>query len=249
MVGELDDEHVLVTGGGSGIGAAVARCAAADGASVTVLDRDGDAAAVAVGRLPLGSHGAVEADVTERAAVRAAVDRAVGERGRVTRLVAGAGVAEPGGLADLDERMVRRALDVNVAGAIWAAQAVVAGMRAAGDGVIVLLGSIAAEVGGGLFGGVQYASSKAALLGLGRGLSRELTPEGIRVSTVVPGPTDTPILAPMDAADRERLAGTVPMGRLARPEEVADAVCWLLGPRATFVSGAVVDVSGGMHRR
>lgn len=240
---ELDGQTVLVTGGASGIGRATCARAARRGARVLVLDVDAAAAADTVRSLDGEGHAHATADVTDLAQVRAAVS-ALTEGATPTALVVSAGIAQPRTIDEVTPSDLERTFRVNVFGAVYSVQAALPGLRASG-GAIVLLSSVAAQIGGGLFGGPHYAASKAALLGLSRSLARELAP-GIRVNAVAPGPTDTPILAELSDEDRRRVAERSLLGRIAKPEEIAEAVLWLLGPDSTHVTGETLSVSGGM---
>jgi NAD(P)-dependent dehydrogenase (short-subunit alcohol dehydrogenase family) len=240
---DLDGQVILVTGGGSGIGRATCTQAARRGARVLALDLDGDAAAGTVGALDGDGHAHVAADVTDPAQVSAAV-AAITDEARPTALVVSAGIAQPRTIDQVSPSDLELTFGVNVFGAVYSIQEVLPALRASG-GAIVLLSSVAAQVGGGLFGGPHYAASKAALLGLSRSLARELAPS-IRVNAVAPGPTDTPIIAELGDEGRRRAAERSLLGRIAQPEEVADAVLWLLGPQSTHVTGQTLNVSGGM---
>lgn len=242
---DLDGQVVLVTGGASGIGRAVCARAARRGARVQIIDLDVDAAANVVGSLEGGGHAHAAADVTSPTQVRAAVTALAG-RASPSALVVSAGIAQPRTIEEVTPSDLEETFACNVFGAVYAIQAALPNLRAAPDGAaIVLLSSVAAQMGGGLFGGPHYAASKAALLGLSRSLARELAPH-TRVNAVAPGPTDTPILAELSEADRRRIAERSLLRRIARPEEVADAVLWLLGPQSAHVTGQTLSVSGGM---
>lgn len=240
---DLDGQAVLVTGGASGIGRATCARAASSGARVLVLDVDADAAADTVRSLDGDGHAHAAADVRDPAQVRAAV-AALTQEASPTALVVSAGIAQPRTIDQVTPSDLEWTFGVNVFGAVYSIQAALPGLRASG-GAIVLLSSVAAQMGGGLFGGPHYAASKAALLGLSRSLARELAPS-IRVNAVAPGPTDTPIIAELGDEDRRRVAERSLLGRIAKPEEIAEAVLWLLGPNSTHVTGETLSVSGGM---
>jgi NAD(P)-dependent dehydrogenase (short-subunit alcohol dehydrogenase family) len=224
---------LLITGGGSGIGLATARRAAETGTDVGVLDLD-------VSAWP--GFG-VEADIADPGAVRAAADAVAERLGPVTALVTCAGVVERAALRDTDPDRLRHVFDVNVFGTVYAMQAVVDSMRAAGGGQIVTVSSVAAHRGGGLLGGAAYAASKAGVIGLTRAAARELAPDGIRVNSVAPGPVATPVLG----ESAGRFAEATLLRRVARPEEIADAVLFLLGPGSADITGETLNVNGGAH--
>lgn len=244
LSGDLSDQVVLVTGGGSGIGRATCVLAAGRGARVLVLDVDAGSASSTVDALDGEGHAHAAADVTDPTEVQAAIGQLV-ERTGLTALVVSAGIAQPRTIADLTPSDLASTFGCNVFGAVYSAQAALPALRAASTGSIVLLSSVAAQIGGGLFGGPHYAASKAALIGLGRSLARELAP-AIRVNTVAPGPTDTPIIAELDAEDRQRVAEGSLLQRIAEPRDVAEAVLWLVSRGSVHVTGHTLNVNGGM---
>ena len=230
---------LLVTGGSRGIGAAVARLAMDAGWTVCITYRSDAAAAEAV-----GAARAVRADVAVEADVVGAFDAAC-ELGPLTGFVANAGIVAPKARVDeLTVERVERMLAVNVLGAIVGCREAVRRMstRHGGTGgAIVLVGSAASRLGGsGEY--VDYAASKGAIDTLGLGLAREVAEEGVRVNVVRPGFIDTSIHQP---GRLERVVPAVPMRRAGAPDEVAEAILWLLSDAASYTSGALLDVSGG----
>ncbi len=244
--------HILVTGGSRGIGAAVCRLAGAHGWSVTLSYRsDAEAAtrvvadvAEAGGRAKAVRADAADGDDTER--LFAAALTAFGP---LSGVVANAGIAPRAArLADRTPDELRRVVEVNTVGVMITAGAAIRAMsteRGGAGGSLVLVSSAAARLGSpGEF--VDYAASKGAIDTLTIGLSREVAREGIRVNAVRPGVTDTDIHASMGAPDRSaQLGKTTPMGRDGRPEEIGEAILWLLTPAASYVAGAIIDVTGG----
>lgn len=238
----------IVTGGSRGIGAAVCRLLGARGWNVAVNYRSGRAEAEAVARAvgDAGGRGLpVEADTGDRDAVRRMFETVDREFGPLTALVNNAGIHGPRGRLDaLQPAEVRQVLAVNVEGCIWCAQEAVTRMstRHGGKGGAIVNVSSGSAYIGNPGDGVLYALSKGALNSLTIGLSQEVAGEGIRVNGVLPGITETDMPGPERA---QRVGAGVPMGRAARPEEIAEAVIWLLSDAASYVAGAQLRVGGG----
>jgi NAD(P)-dependent dehydrogenase (short-subunit alcohol dehydrogenase family) len=243
MAGEFDGLVAAVTGGASGIGAAIARRLMADGARVAVLDRD-------VSDPPEGAL-AVQADVTDDASVRAAIDRVLREWDRLDVLVNNAGIGAQGTVADNPDDEWHRVLDVNLLGMVRATRAALPALRRSPSAAIVNTGSIAATAG--IPQRAVYSASKGAVHALTRAMAADHLGEGIRVCAVAPGTADTPwvgrLLERADdpAAERAALEARQPHGRLVSADEVADAVAYLANPRSTSTTGIVLAVDGGMQ--
>jgi 3-hydroxybutyrate dehydrogenase len=248
----LRDRHALVTGGGRGIGRAIAEALVDAGATVTVLGRDKAMLERAVAER--AAHGAVIADVTDRASVSTGFRQARESRGEIDLLIANAGAAESAPFAKSDERLFRRMLDVNLMGVVHTAQAVLGHMMERGFGRIVAIASTAGLKGYPYVS--AYCAAKHAVVGLVRSLALETATTSVTVNAVCPGFTDTDLVG--ESLDRivaktgrsrdEALAELVrhnPQKRLIAPNEVADAVLWLCGEGAGSVTGQAIAVAGG----
>ncbi|MGD6740944.1 SDR family NAD(P)-dependent oxidoreductase [Streptomyces sp. BH106] len=233
----------LVTGGASGIGRATAELLAARGADVAVLDRD-----ITDVEKPLRGYAA---DVTDDAAVRAAVAAATGDLGGLDVLVNNAGIGAQGTVADNDDAEWHRVLDVNVIGMVRVARAALPTLRDSEHAAIVNTCSIAATAG--LPQRALYAASKGAVLSLTLAMAADHIREGIRVNCVNPGTADTPwvgrLLDKADdpAAERAALEARQPTGRLVSAAEVAGAIAYLASPLSGATTGTSVAVDGGMQ--
>jgi NAD(P)-dependent dehydrogenase (short-subunit alcohol dehydrogenase family) len=251
MAGSLASHHALVTGGGRGIGRAIAAGLSRAGATVTVLGRNRSALddAVASG----DAHAVVVADVADRASVNVAIAEAAA-RQPIDILIANAGAADSAPFAKSDAAMFQRMFDVNVMGVVHAVQAVLPGMKARGSGRIVAIASTAGLKGYAYVS--AYSAAKHAVVGLVRSLALEVASSGITVNAVCPGFTDTDLVAAsidniMSKTGRSReqavaeLAKHNPQGKLVTPAEVADCVLWLCGDGASAVTGQAIAVAGG----
>jgi NAD(P)-dependent dehydrogenase (short-subunit alcohol dehydrogenase family) len=238
---------VIVTGGSRGIGAAICRLSAERGHQVVVNYTNDHAAAEAVAKETSGL--AVRANVAEEADVRALFE-AAGELGSLTGVVCNAAVTgnTPGRLDEQTVDAVRQVFDTNVVGVFLCNREAVRRMSTRygnSGGVIVNISSTAAHRGSpGEW--VHYAASKAAVETLTYGLALEVADEGIRVNAIAPGLVETDMHAAAGMPDRtRRLAPLIPMKRVGQPEEIAEGVVWLLSDAASFVTGAVLPISGG----
>jgi 2-keto-3-deoxy-L-fuconate dehydrogenase len=242
---ELQGLKALVTGGASGIGLAIARTFAAEGAAVVVLD----VAAQRPAALPPGV-GYVAADIRDDDAVRAAVGGAVESLGGLDILVNNAGIGAQGTVEDATDEEWQRVLDVNVVGTARVSRAAWPALRASAQAAVVNTASLVATAG--LPQRAVYSASKGAVLALTRAMAADGMPDGIRVNAVSPGTADTPWIgrlldsAPDPVAERAALEARQPHGRLVSPDEIAHAVLYLASPRAGSTTGAEITVDGGM---
>ena len=245
-------KSVLITGGGRGIGRATAIRAACEGWTIAVnyrIDREAADTTLAAIRDMGGQAVTVPGDVTSETDVASVFREASSAFGPLTGVVINAGIVAPSlRLVDMDAARLRRMFEVNVLGAyLTAREAARTLSRSAGGagGSIVLVSSAAARLGS-PFEYVDYAGSKAALDTLAIGLAKELAEDGVRVNSVRPGIIATDIHASGGQPDRaERLGSGVPMRRPGLPDEVAEAIVWLLSDAASYVTGSTLDVSGG----
>lgn len=247
----------VVTGAGSGIGAACARWLAATGDAVAVVDLDAAAASTVAGEIAAagGRALALPCDVADEGAVAAAAERAIAELGEPRVLVTSAGLVGPGDVGELPLASWERTLAVNLTGVFLWARALVPCFERAGGGAIVTVASTAALAG--VAGSAAYCASKGGVVALTRALAAELGPLGVRANTVCPGTVESPfslpgLLARGDgdlAAGRRATAEHYPVGRIGQPDDVAALVAFLAGDDAGFVTGSSFTVDGGLLGR
>ncbi len=226
---------VLVTGGNRGIGLAIAQAFVAQGDRVAVTHRGSTP--------PDGAYGVV-CDITDRAAVDAAFTSVEAELGPVEVLVANAGVTDDTLLMRMSEDQFTKVLDTNLTGAWRCAQRAATKMVRGRFGRMIFISSVV-----GLYGGpgqVNYAASKAGLVGMARSITRELGTRNVTANVVAPGFIETDMTAQLTEARRAEILKAIPAGRLAAPEEVAAVVTWLASDAAGYVNGAVIPVDGGL---
>lgn len=239
----LDGKKALVTGGSRGIGSAIAKRLAADGAEVAITYAGNKVAAdatVAAIEQAGGKAVAIQANAADDASQRAGIAAAVAALGRIDILVHNAGVAEFATVDQDTDESFERQFDVNVRGLHVGTRAALAHIPDGGR--IILIGSIAGE--GAAFPGIAtYGATKAAVAGLGRGWAKDLAARRILVNVIQPGPIATDMAPGGDVGDM--LKQSVPLGRFGEPEEIAGVASFLAGPDAAFITGATLNVDGG----
>jgi len=241
----LQDNVAIITGAGQGIGQATAVKFAQEGARVAACDIN---AASVEGTVALVTANGGQAigfvvDVTDKKTIAAMVEGVMAKWGRIDTLVNNAGIVEDAQFKKMTEDQFDRVIDVNLKGVYNCTKAVVDIMLAQNSGCILNASSIVGIYGN--FGQTNYAATKFGVIGMVKTWARELGRKGIRANAVCPGFIETPILAKMPAKIVQMMAERVPMGRLGRPDEIAATYAWLASSEASYINGAVIEVSGG----
>jgi 3-oxoacyl-[acyl-carrier protein] reductase len=236
----------IITGAAQGIGLATALKFAEEGSSVVVCDvkPDGVDAAAAMVRARGAAVLGIVANVTDRAALDAVAQQAQERFGRIDVLVNNAGITRDARLQKMTLEQFDSVIDVNLRGVFHATQAVLPMMLEQQSGVILNASSVVGIYGN--YGQTNYAASKFGVIGFTKTWARELGPKGIRVNAVAPGFVETPILASIPDKVMQQMREQVPLHRLGRPEEIANVYAFLASDEASYVNGAVIEVSGGM---
>ena len=246
---QLEGQVAVITGAASprGIGWATAKRFADEGARVVLLDLEAGAAQRAAALLG-PEHLGLACDVRDEAACQAVVGAVLDRLGRVDVLVNNAGVSQSQRLLDSTQQDYDLVMNTSVRGSFNMSRAVVPHMKAQRRGAIVCMGSVAAQRGGGILGGPHYSAAKGALQSLAKAMARELAPDGVRVNAVAPGMVDTDLLVgKIDDDGKRRVAEGVPLGRLASAQDIANACLFLASDQSAYITGLVLDVSGGLH--
>ena len=244
----LQDRVAVISGAATenGIGLATARLFAEHGAAVAILDlqrQDPAHVAAAIGK----AHRGYTCNVTKKDECEGIARRIIEDFGAVDILINNAGITQPIRIMDIKPENYDAVLDVSLRGMLYLSQAFIPHMISRGKGSIASTSSVSALTGGGFFGGPHYSAAKAGMLGLTKDMARELAPKGIRVNAVAPGMVDTDIRGDLMSQEIfNKILGTIPMGRIASPREIASVFLFLASDLSSFVTGATIDVNGGM---
>lgn len=249
MSGRLENQVVAITGGGAGIGLAIARAAIREGAKVALIDLDGGLAEKSAAELGSAACG-FGADVTDPAGISQAIGKAEQSVGSLTGLVNNAGIAGFGSVHEAEAAAWDRIMSVNVTGTFLASKAALPGMLERGKGAIVNFGSVAGLVG--IPTMAAYCAAKGAVVNLTRQMAADYSGKGVRVNAVCPGTVATTSMghqllgSDTSPEVQARRLAKYPLGRFGEPEDIAEAVIFLLSDQAAFVTGAAFAVDGGM---
>ena len=230
-----DSKVAFITGGNRGIGLAIAEKFKADGYQVVVSHRSGSA--------PAGIEG-VTMDVTDTESVNAAVSSIEAKYGKIDVLVANAGITKDGLVMRMSDADFDSVIDTNLNGAFRVARACTRGMMKQKSGRMIFIGSVVGMLGSA--GQVNYAATKSGLIGMARSFARELGSRGITANVVAPGFVETEMTAVLDEARKSEINAAVPLGRFCSAEEIAAVVAFLASDQASYISGAVIPVDGGL---
>jgi 3-oxoacyl-[acyl-carrier protein] reductase len=243
---ELEGRVALVTGGARGIGRAIALALAREGADVAICDIDLKGAEEVARRVrELGRRGlAFKADISQREEVRGMVQEILNHFGRVDILVNNAGIIKRGSFEEHSEEDWDRVIAVNLKGTFNCAKEVVPLMKERRYGKIINISSVVGKIGD-IASAPSYGASKGAINAFTKSLARELAPYGINVNAVAPHAIETEMSAEWSEERRRQIISQIPLRRLGRPEEVAEAVVFLASDRASFITGEILDVNGG----
>ncbi|PDT44775.1 short-chain dehydrogenase [Sinorhizobium fredii] len=248
----LKGKTAVISGAASkrGIGRATAELFASHGARVAILDLHADEAKAAAGDLPPVEHGAhigLRCDVADRASCTSASDEVLSAFGVANILINNAGITQPVKTLDISDADWQRIVAVNMTGVLNLSQVFIPNMRQNDGGSIACMSSVSAQRGGGIFGGPHYSAAKAGVLGLAKAMAREFGPDSIRVNCVTPGLIQTDITGDKLSAEmRADIVKGIPLSRLGDARDVANIYLFLASDLSAYVTGAVIDVNGGM---
>ena len=245
MSNELNGEIALVTGASRGIGAAIADLLASKGATVIgTATTESGAAAIGERLKPLGGHGRA-LDVTDGAAVEALVDAIAKEFGAVTILVNNAGITRDNLLMRMKDEDWNAIIDTNLSSIFRTSKAVMRGMMKARKGRIINIASVIGVTGNA--GQANYAAAKAGIIGFSKSMAREIGSRNITVNVVAPGFIETDMTRDLPEEAKAKMLADIALGRLGSPRDIAEAVAFLAGPAAAYITGETLHVNGGMH--
>ncbi len=248
MTDQLAGRTAFVTGAARGIGLAIADALVRRGAGVAMVDIDITTLESAAQSIGDGAF-AVKADVSQRGDVQRAIELTTEHFGGLDILVNNAGICPLSDFAHITEAEWDRVLAINLKGAFLCCQAALPHLRKSGRrGRIINIASVAGQMGG-VSIGVHYAASKAGLIGLTKSLARLLAADSVTVNCLAPGTTATDLTANWSEATKAQVKAQIPLERFAQPEEIAEAVCFLVSDQAAFITGATLDVNGGLYMR
>ncbi|HET9670962.1 MAG TPA: 3-oxoacyl-ACP reductase FabG [Casimicrobiaceae bacterium] len=241
----LADKVSIITGAGQGIGRATALKFAAEGAKVAVCDINSASVddTVEAIRRQGGEAAGFYVDVTEKHSIAKMVSGVMAKWGRIDTLVNNAGIVQDAQFKKMTDEQFERVIDVNLKGVYHCTKAVVDIMLEQNSGVILNASSIVGLYGN--FGQTNYAATKFGVIGMVKTWARELGRKGIRANAICPGFIETPILASIPDKVIKMMEDKVPLGRLGKPEEIANTYAWLASDEASYINGAVIEVSGG----
>ena len=245
MANDLQGEIALVTGASRGIGAAIADLLASKGATVIgTATTEGGAAAIGERLKALGGHGRA-LDVTDGAAVETLVEAIAKEFGPVSILVNNAGITRDNLLMRMKDEDWNAILDTNLSSIFRTSKAVMRGMMKARKGRIINIASVIGVTGNA--GQANYAAAKAGIIGFSKSMAREIGSRGITVNVVAPGFIETDMTRDLPEEAKAKMLADIALGRLGSPRDIAEAVAFLAGPAAAYITGETLHVNGGMH--